>query len=101
MALSEDEQRLFDEIEQSLIADDPKFASSGPSGRAPTTAQIVQGLSVIGMLLALGGIVFGLITASTVGFCVAGALVVLVVYRSWVALRARRQRHPRPPRAPN
>ena len=91
MALSDREQRLLDGIEQSFLADDPKLASSLHSRRSRTEARIASGLSLMGILISLGCIVSGLITASTVGVCVAVAAVVLLVSRSWAAIRARRR----------
>ena len=59
MPLSEHEQRMLDEIESALYADDPKFASSvrktgGTSARRP--AGLVVILAVIGVVLLVGGL---------------------------------------------
>ena len=101
MALSDREQRLLDEIEQSLITDDPEIVAPHITGPEPTATRIAPVISVIGILIALGCIVLGFITATTVGVCVTAALVVLIVTRSWVALGAGCQKHPRPRRASN
>lgn len=62
MPLSEHEQRLLDQIERELYAEDPKFASSvrGAKVRRPKRGRRLQGaaLFVVGMgLLVLGVIV--------------------------------------------
>lgn len=59
MPLSEHEQRLLDQIEQALYAEDPKFASSvrGKRLRRPTRGRRLQGaaLFIVGItLLPLG-----------------------------------------------
>lgn len=61
MPLSEHEQRLLDEIEQALYAEDPKFASSVRSARRPRNrARTVLALSVVGVLLGLAVVLIGL-----------------------------------------
>ncbi|WIM89192.1 DUF3040 domain-containing protein [Candidatus Mycobacterium wuenschmannii] len=60
MPLSDHEQRMLDQIESALYAEDPKFASSVRGGglRAPTTRRRFQGalLFVAGIALLIGGI---------------------------------------------
>ncbi|MEO7262149.1 MAG: DUF3040 domain-containing protein [Jatrophihabitantaceae bacterium] len=83
MPLSEHEQRLLDEIEQALYAEDPKFASSVRSARPRNRARTMLALSVVGVLLGLSVVVVGLtanlIVLGVVGFvlivgsCVAAA----------------------------
>jgi cytochrome c biogenesis protein CcdA len=62
MPLSDHEQRMLDEIESALYAEDPKFASSVRGGtlRAPTTRRRIQGagLFVIGLALLVSGVAF-------------------------------------------
>jgi hypothetical protein len=72
MPLSEHEQRMLDQIESALYAEDPKFASSVRGGtlRAPSTrrrlqvaikATMIGGfplLSVFGFLVMFAGVVF-------------------------------------------
>jgi len=76
--LSEHEQRMLDEIETALYADDPKFASSvrktGASGGRRPMALIVV-LGVIGVALLVGGLALdfkpgGFPVLSLVGFLV-------------------------------
>lgn len=95
MPLSDHEQRMLDQIESALYAEDPKFASSVRGGtlRAPSTRRRLQGaalfvlghamlvagvavkatmigsfpiLSVIGFIVMFGGVVFA-ITGPRVG----------------------------------
>lgn len=83
MPLSEHEQRLLDEIEQALYAEDPKFASSVRSARPRNRARLVLALSVVGVLVGLAVVLFGLtanlILLGVIGFvlivgsCVAAA----------------------------
>lgn len=72
MPLSEHEQRLLDEIEQALYAEDPKFAANVRSVRRPMQARRVMVLCVLGAVLGLGLVLVGLITTiialSVVGF---------------------------------
>jgi cytochrome c biogenesis protein CcdA len=60
MPLSDHEQRMLDQIESALYAEDPKFASSVRGGtlRAPSTRRRLQGaaLFVIGLAMLVSGI---------------------------------------------
>lgn len=61
MPLSEHEQRLLDQIERALIAEDPKFASTVRAGRPrPTRRRRAQGaaLFVVGLVLLVAGVIF-------------------------------------------
>lgn len=89
MPLSDHEQRMLDEIESALYAEDPKFASSVRGGglRTPTTRRRVQGLVlfVVGLLMLVSGIPFyatvnpGFLILSVVGFVVMFAGVVFAI----------------------
>lgn len=72
MPLSEHEQRLLDEIEQALYAEDPKFASSVRSARARRRLRSSMVLCVLGVLAGLGlvlvGLLANLVVLSVVGF---------------------------------
>ena len=72
MPLSEHEQRLLDEIEQALYAEDPKFASSVRSARARRRVRSSLLLCVVGVIAGLGLVLIGLLTnivaLSVVGF---------------------------------
>jgi hypothetical protein len=60
MPLSDHEQRMLDQIESALYAEDPKFASSVRGGtlRAPSTRRRIQGglLFAIGLALLVAGV---------------------------------------------
>jgi len=62
MPLSDHEQRMLDQIESALYAEDPKFASSVRGGglRAPTARRRLQGaaLLVIGLAMLVSGVAF-------------------------------------------
>jgi hypothetical protein len=73
--LSEHEQRLLDEIEQALYAEDPKFASSVRSARARRHRLRFRStalLCVLGVLAGLGlvrvGLLANIIVLSVLGF---------------------------------
>ena len=91
MPLSDHEQRLLDQIEQALYADDPKFGSSARSTRVRFHARralILGGLGVVaGLAMVLGGLVTNLIVLSVAGF-------VLVVASSAFAAQVVRTRTP-------
>jgi len=60
MPLSEHEQRLLEQIERALYAEDPKFASTVRGGRMrrPTKRRRMQGIVVfaVGLVLLIAGI---------------------------------------------
>ncbi|BBX96882.1 DUF3040 domain-containing protein [Mycobacterium lacus] len=62
MPLSDHEQRMLDQIESALYAEDPKFASSvrGAGFRAPTARRRLQGVAlfVIGLGMLVSGVAF-------------------------------------------
>jgi hypothetical protein len=72
--LSEHEQRLLDQIEQALYAEDPKFASAVRSARSRSHTRSAVVLAVTGVLAGLGMVLVGLITSvivvSVIGFVV-------------------------------
>ena len=72
MPLSEHEQRLLDEIEQALYAEDPKFASSVRAARRHrrlrSSLLIAVGGVVVGLGLVLVGLLANIILLSVVGF---------------------------------
>lgn len=89
MPLSDHEQRMLDQIESALYAEDPKFASSVRGGtlRAPSTRRRLQGvgLFVLGLALLVAGVAFkatmigGFPALSVLGFVVMFAGVVFAV----------------------
>ena len=72
MPLSEHEQRLLDEIEHALYAEDPKFASSVRAARRHPRVRTTAVLCVLGVLGGLGLVLVGLlaniIALSVIGF---------------------------------
>ena len=62
MPLSDHEQRMLDQIESALYAEDPKFASSVRGGglRAPTARRRLQGaaLFILGLAMLVSGVAF-------------------------------------------
>jgi hypothetical protein len=87
--LSDHEQRLLDEIEQALYAEDPKFAASVRSARTRSRTRRAVVLCVLGVIaglaLILVGLVIPIIALSVVGF-------VLVVGSSGYAVQVVRGR---------
>ncbi len=81
MPLSEHEQRLLDEIEQALYAEDPKFASSVRSARPRNRARTLLALSVIGVLVGLAVVLVGL----TANLILLGVLGFVLIVGSCVA----------------
>ncbi|HZC71825.1 MAG TPA: DUF3040 domain-containing protein [Jatrophihabitans sp.] len=72
MPLSDHEQRLLDEIEQALYAEDPKFAASVRLARTRARTRrsaVLCGFGVVGGLaLVLVGLITSLIVLSVIGF---------------------------------
>lgn len=93
MPLSDHEQRLLDQIEQALYAEDPKFASAVRSARSRSRTRRSIMLSALGVLIGLGlvlvGLVASLIVLSVVGF------VIVVAACGWAAQSLRS--HPSTP----
>jgi peptidoglycan/LPS O-acetylase OafA/YrhL len=92
MPLSEHEQRLLDQIERALYAEDPKFASTvrGARLRRPSRRRRLQGIAlfVLGVALLVLGVILplkpgGVPVVSLLGFLVMffGALLTLSALR--------------------
>jgi hypothetical protein len=89
MPLSDHEQRMLDQIESALYAEDPKFASSVRGGnlRAPSARRRIQGaaLFVVGLAMLVLGVAFratmigGFPVLSVFGFVVMFAGVVYAI----------------------
>ena len=100
MPLSDHEQRMLDQIESALYAEDPKFASSVRGGglRAPTARRRLQGaaLFVAGIAMLIGGVpsktmwVGSFPVLSVLGFIVMFAGVVFAVTGPRIAGRGER-----------
>jgi protein-S-isoprenylcysteine O-methyltransferase Ste14 len=89
MPLSEHEQRLLEQMERALYAEDPKFASSLRSNAGPRAARGRAALGVLGVLVGLGVLVAGAATMIT-ALGVAGFVLMLVgTVGIYSAVRAR------------
>ena len=74
MPLSEHEQRLLEQMERALYAEDPKFATSlrsGPSARA-SRGRAAMGvlILIVGVAMLMGGVIVPLIALGVAGFVV-------------------------------
>lgn len=76
MPLSEHEQRLLDQLEQQLHAEDPKFASalSSVPSQSISTRNVVFGVLIMiaGLVILLGGVAWQQILLGILGFLVMG-----------------------------
>lgn len=74
MALSEHEQRILDQIEQSLYAEDPKFkAAVKKSSRRGASSRHLQGaiaLVIVGLAVLVGGVWLQNVFVGVFGFLV-------------------------------
>jgi Protein of unknown function (DUF3040) len=101
--LSEHEQRLLEQIEQALYADDPKFASiyQGTDVRTHYRRRVVRaaiGL-VVGIAVLLAGVVIPLIPLGVAGFIIMLVAVSFGV-ASWQRMTGHRVSGPRDQPAP-
>lgn len=79
MSLSEREQRLLEEIERSLMADDPQVPSKGRMGRPKALLGIPGAAAAIATVIGLGFLILGLVTGAVLGTVIATAGLVLIV----------------------
>ncbi|MFF7964020.1 DUF3040 domain-containing protein [Streptomyces sp. NPDC004673] len=83
MPLSEHEQRMLEQMERALYAEDPKFASAleGNGLRTYTRRRVYQAVAgfLVGIALLMAGMVAQLIWISVVGFLVMLGCAVLAV----------------------
>ncbi|WP_433449696.1 DUF3040 domain-containing protein [Streptomyces sp. CA-142005] len=83
MPLSEHEQRMLEQMERALYAEDPKFASAleGSGLRTYTRRRVYQAVAgfLMGIALLMAGMVAQLIWVSVVGFLVMLGCAVLAV----------------------
>ena len=110
MPLSEHEQRLLEQMERALYAEDPKFASSlrGKDPRSNFRRRIALCIVgfVVGVVLLMTGLVSKLIPVSVLGFVfmLASAFFAVTSYRTVTAAAQLGVVDPtgvrRPPRAP-
>lgn len=83
MPLSEHEQRMLEQMERALYAEDPKFATAleGSELRAPTRKRVYQAVAgfLVGIALLMSGMVAQIIWISVLGFLVMLGCTVLAV----------------------
>ena len=86
MPLSEHEQRLLEQIEQGLYAEDPKFASTVRKARTNSFRRRRLLFAVVGIVAGLAMVLIGLITklipVSVVGFVIIVGAIAFVVSSS-------------------
>lgn len=104
MPLSEHEQRLLEQMEKALYAEDPKFATSLRSSAGTRAARGRAVLGVLGILAGLGLLIAGVAT-TVIALGIVGFLVMLVgavaLYSSFSARPAVAEEATAPsPRAP-
>lgn len=80
MSLSEQEQRALREIEQSLLADDPKFGTSVPSsnqGGLPSGSVSLKAIAigVVGLIMLIGGVALAQTSLWFIALSILGFLV--------------------------
>lgn len=89
MPLSEHEQKLLDQMERALYAEDPRFATQMKGARGSTNRRrIIVGVcvAVVGLALVLAGVTTEIIPLGVVGF------VVMVAGVAWAATPSRSNR---------
>ncbi|WP_433888849.1 DUF3040 domain-containing protein [Streptomyces sp. CA-111067] len=83
MPLSEHEQRMLEQMERALYAEDPKFASAleGSGLRTFTRRRVYQSVAgfLVGVALLMGGVIADQIWIGVVGFLVMLACAVVAV----------------------
>ncbi len=99
MPLSEHEQRLLEQMERALYAEDPKFATSMRSARGGAGDRERIAVGVVAVLVGLGLLIAG-VAAKLVVVGVLGFLAMLGGTLAGDQLHARRRRSRLPPRAP-
>ena len=74
MPLSDHEQRMLEQMEKALYAEDPKFATSLRSGAGPRASRARAGLGalafLLGVMLLMVGAVTSMIAVGVLGFVV-------------------------------
>jgi hypothetical protein len=101
--LSEHEQRLLEQIEQSLYAEDPKFARTWRAKNLHNLKRIRLIRAIVAFVVGLGALLAGVITlpghpSLGIGLGVAGFLIMLAA--AWYAFATRNRTRPSAPRGP-
>ena len=72
MPLSDNEQRLLEQMERALYAEDPKFATTmrGPARRPGSAPRLLIGVTgvVVGLVLLVVGVAQGQVVLGVIGF---------------------------------
>ncbi|MHA3704809.1 DUF3040 domain-containing protein [Jatrophihabitans sp. YIM 134969] len=87
MPLSEHEQRLLDDIEKALYAEDPKFAASVRTAKRRRPGRRWIPVSIVGVLAGLGLVLLGLLLQNPIPAVAGFVLIVASVTYASVALR--------------
>lgn len=80
MPLSEHEQRMLEQLEQALAAEDPKFASSMEGSRRGGPTRMRWIIGVVGVLVGLGLVLLGIQTTMWVGAAGFAVMVAAVAF---------------------
>lgn len=80
MPLSEHEQRMLEQLEQALAAEDPKFASSMEGSRRGGPTRIRWIIGAVGVLVGLGLVLIGIQTTMWVGAAGFAVMVAAVAF---------------------
>lgn len=78
--LSEHEQRMLEQLEQALAAEDPKFASSMEGSRRGGPNRVRWIIGAVGVLVGLGLVLVGIQTTMWVGAAGFAVMVAAVAY---------------------
>lgn len=78
--LSEHEQRMLEQLEQALAAEDPKFASSMEGSRRGGPTRLRWVVAVVGVLAGLGLVLVGINTTMWVGAAGFAVMVAAVAF---------------------
>lgn len=101
MPLSEHEQRMLEQMEKALYAEDPKFATSLRSGSGPRASRGRAALGVVAFLLGITLLMVGAIT-NVIAVGVLGFVVMLMgAVLTYAGLRARPEQAEGAPRHPS
>ena len=80
MPLSEEEQRLLEQMEQALVAEDPKFASALRGSALVARSRRHAIVAVLGFLVGVAGLMIGAIATLTVVAVVGFVLMLVSAY---------------------
>lgn len=87
MPLSEHEQRLLEQMERALHAEDPKFASALQGDKLRRRLRRRVALSVIGVLAGGAMIGYGIVARRVALDAAGGAVVVACAWLAWIVWR--------------